>query len=829
MAISNFYSSEINHFQRSVRFKITGATLLEAGFAIGVTLTTTLLLFDINSAFQAYSAAQQSARQSLRCLFPVDGECNLSLANSEPPRRDFRVFSLNNNSQIFGREYDYDGRARWLEAGVYSVEQADFNQVTTGIERFRTQNTYAVRIWRTGGGDVDYTTEIGRGPYIDGTPTNPRFQMSANNSSSYPPIQGGIPYGNIGGNLSSRGSIYIGATSWVAVDPPAAPSDPRSGGVRCYRRDSSGNVNFNSACNLGSTNLVFDIQGSASNTATGAQGVITLEIQYRDRQTRQIVGSRDLGGRMFDSGTGANAYLVPRGTIISSDPAFTRASASYLSYASSYPEITLHKNITLPYNQEFRLRFWIEKTDSGSGRVSWRLTNLRGFKANYNQQLDFTPCLHHVPELAFSRPNETCATNHPAGAARNIRQTGSYQYTENLYLGCIRTNPSEGLLQSELQEYILRNSLNGPYDFPWYFSIQQLLGGLSCGNGEFIFNCPSNKGVNDPQENNPSTLGLFKIISPFEAQRICPPPTGIPASGSTEIIDWFTKPVTINFQPFLYKIKDCLENEVDYSQLPESLRAYKKLRLKLNQAVDWKKIKLGGDWYRANDPNQAKIEDQRFNCPRVRAQEKILDEDLENHNLPANSLFVGARSDLGCSRDQILRDDAAEKIFKDHEFYLADINQRYVKEVPRATIPSDSCTPYRLAYSETNGETYLGTFPEGQIPQFCKENKNSCRVELAGVTYGGKSEDKINDLKLAAQKFGEQNLKAFFPHANFSGNCSKQSSFYCANVAIDYGGSDLIRATASVNVPFIFLKAFGKESANISYTEQAKLETALLK
>lgn len=93
---------------------LKGFSILEQAIAIPVIVFFALGAVDITNYFKAKSALQEGVKKTLRCLTPLDGECNVYTPPQTVPA--YNIYTSSVTPTWPDKIYDFNGTAQWASA-----------------------------------------------------------------------------------------------------------------------------------------------------------------------------------------------------------------------------------------------------------------------------------------------------------------------------------------------------------------------------------------------------------------------------------------------------------------------------------------------------------------------------------------------------------------------------------------------------------------------------------------------------------------------------------------------------------------------------------------
>ncbi|MCB0332570.1 MAG: hypothetical protein KDD55_03665, partial [Bdellovibrionales bacterium] len=222
-----------------------------------------------------------------------------------------------------------------------------------------------------------------------------------------------------------------------------------------------------------------------------------------------------------------------------------------------------------------------------------------------------------------------------------------------------------------------------------------------------------------------------------------------------------------------------------------------------------------------NDPDYVVANDPLYNCsdysPSFTVGSKDYNKNMEN--LPDESLFASLVNELGCDWEDVVRDEAISLGMNSAAFFEASFADQTITQLTGepaecATFWEDPGEPNDGDLIEVAGNPY----PSGVVPAECEHS--ACHVEFIGFDgdgSGGAGEVEI-DLEKAAQDYGFETIRAFYPRASW--NCEDND---CVNLDVAYEGQSMV-SRGTVQVPMNLLLG---ESVELSYEEAETFEGEL--
>jgi hypothetical protein len=396
---------------------LRGTYLLEFSLVTLGIAAFSVAALDLLTLYRTRSALQAAVDTGLRCLYPLDAECRRSGVLRETGARGlFDVYHSINLNQPLPPHYSPVEQwqaavsAEWyqLPAREVTLESVSYIEPRRSVPALAEYTTFPVISQK-----VVLETVAGL-PRVSGTAFNERFVRAVD--------VGGVGQGSVGsvggGTDRTCGSDYDPACLMAAPTIRSVQAILNPEELRGYRGElpCPGQVDSRGECRIPAYILV---RGRSSGVAE-AQGKLTLEIEYNERE------KRPLGGRLFASAN--SAHLVPRG--ISLDDVESDTFEPYTD------ELTKHVNVTVPLYGEFRLRFFLQSL-SGH-RVEWNSTEIMIFTPVYRVQKSTVECGYRAASNHQIDLTKPC----PDGSAHRMIDP-ERAHRDSVSLGCVENTDSD--------------------------------------------------------------------------------------------------------------------------------------------------------------------------------------------------------------------------------------------------------------------------------------------------------------------------------------------------------------------------------------------------
>ncbi len=775
-----------------------GFSLLEFVITLPVTLLFLFGTTDMMRVMSAQTAIDSGTESALRCLSPINGDCNKEVSDNYTKMYD--VFSLNQTNSYLIDRYRFSATANTLKANQYETK-ATANILKSGTLKLKKFQTAYNELSYKANLEAKFLLMTQSLPQIIGdavTLENQRFVLKDNknikytptieNSSNFsmtiakneneaksfkeiefsiPAIEGcdptlpcflasDIDKNNLKEKTPNYGKTCPNAFSWKDGDTFGANNE------YTYQKLENAKI----ACEK--TPILLFIEGDSS-IAGDDSAKVDIEITNSNGKIL-----RDLGGRVFDKNSSAS--LVARG-------AEKESYSDTLKNRYGDGEISFHQAIQLNYNKTYKIRFKLKRlNNSYNSKVTWTFKKLKIFTPQYALMTLEDQCQN---EVFLSTPqdqlvNECNAQNVSKKAKMNL------DFKVSTYG---KGTPSKKIIYGDCslgkeskEEILKKNNVNVALLEAFVETDPK-----ACNKFEDVkYNCSTNFGTKDKSKYK-DLCPATDIISNYVWKDFYTPSTNI-ADFSLEKIDLGN--ITWN--------KENCNDTKEYLQ--NDWKTYNDLSLKTS--------KIGSTF--------VSLDNDKFceNLDKIKSNYSCADFSFETETvIPKTSeqlqtLLSGTHEGMKCSwendnwKNIVYQEILANWDFTNNSCFDMRISRSGAKASDE--LPSDDCSTYLLSSNQSKEDKkFLGNFAENSFPSECNETLKTCNYVFTGfknkVAIQQKDEEKnLKNAKIVASN----NIHKLFP--NSKENCD---DIYCVNF-IAKETSDKVFFDSKINVPIYTL--FGK-------------------
>ncbi len=723
-----------------------GFSLLEQAIVLPAILLFTVGVIDISRIMQARGAMQEAVEASLRCLYPVDGDCVL-------PQRAGSAALYDVERARPGEElwplpwFEYSGEAGELVAPQIALSEPYADILGSVSYSRRVPAARIVRVLHPSAVDAHFYLKTSSLPYVvNGEDTNsalsPQFRYLERRGLTFPPAEVDFEYHLPGGRrvdsiseisetTTSGGGIVAGYISFVI--PPLEKDIP------CYVSSSIDDPtavqlpSFVQTCRKETTRITFHIAGT-SGCENGAEGAVDLAILNQNR--RSATGWISLGGRQLSYSAPGNFYA--RGALHYDDDL-------------KQSEFTKYADIQVKRGVKVWLRFLV-RSDNGR-KVGWTAQNIRVYVPEHREVvLNGLRCQgSDISEI------EACRANYanqqvPYAALENLRimrgeASGTVAHSQCKAAADLVLPDNSGDWRLEKCQDLLR---------PETSSCCSPLADRGCRNVDF----PSDASCGSRSARD---CGLSKDDVKEVAGLTCSP-----RRLAIELLPEGTGKVADG--ALLYARDRCDKPEMppaDY--LPDYLKIFPKLRWGKIAPAPRKAIQTG-----KLHPDEFVEEHSEYACGFIRPRFYDVAQVVPAERL-AQSLFAG-RHPLICDWQKRLAEELADYAFPGDAYVKFD--RRLAGESLEKQRPAAACYDKAPRFQEGTFERVSGgPFKESDLPAACFNGAWICRLTRLSDTAAPVRPE--FDLDLARQK-GYSAFSAVAPWVRLGcgdqgGNCLEMS------------------------------------------------------
>ena len=415
---------------------LSSRTSEKGSYLLEVAVVTMGLVFfivgasDVARIFQARGAVRAGVREGLRCLYPTDPGCSGVVSpGPSSPSTLFDAWVWKSGMLYAVPHQPWTAAASWIAEPGLETPQVERSIQSVDIEqkkyRFEQQEVlYPVQA------HAPYLLQVRSFPQVSGTPLNPTFVIPGTTTAmSHSAMYGLVKVNKVtklrmgSGEDGLESKFKIGSrtfnikNAWESsADDTAEINQIQSskgvtvpcysgtiqqgatgqtlqwpqGATACQYRNSSAPLWGNGKLHVP---LMFQISGTSSVKDGAKGGSVLISMSWKDADNKPR--KKDLGGRIFSGGGGANGNFIVRGAafsdIINEDP-----------YIKNYnEEIKAHGTLPLiPVDADVTIDFFLVSADGQ--QVSWQGGDLKLFYPSFK-------FVHETFDCDYSADPATCA------------------------------------------------------------------------------------------------------------------------------------------------------------------------------------------------------------------------------------------------------------------------------------------------------------------------------------------------------------------------------------------------------------------------------------
>ena len=415
---------------------LSSRTSEKGSYLLEVAVVTMGLVFfivgasDVARIFQARGAVRAGVREGLRCLYPTDPGCSGAVSpGPSSPSTLFDAWVWKSGMLYAVPHQPWTAAASWIAEPGLETPQVERSIQSVDIEqkkyRFEQQEVlYPVQA------HAPYLLQVRSFPQVSGTPLNPTFVIPGTTTAmSHSAMYGLVKVNKVtklrmgSGEDGLESKFKIGSrtfnikNAWESsADDTAEINQIQSskgvtvpcysgtiqqgatgqtlqwpqGATACQYRNSSAPLWGNGKLHVP---LMFQISGTSSVKDGAKGGSVLISMSWKDADNKPR--KKDLGGRIFSGGGGANGNFIVRGAafsdIINEDP-----------YIKNYnEEIKAHGTLPLiPVDADVTIDFFLVSADGQ--QVSWQGGDLKLFYPSFK-------FVHETFDCDYSADPATCA------------------------------------------------------------------------------------------------------------------------------------------------------------------------------------------------------------------------------------------------------------------------------------------------------------------------------------------------------------------------------------------------------------------------------------
>lgn len=775
-----------------------------------------LLIFgalDVSRVLQAYSALDEGVNESLRCVFPTDGECSYNENTNQRPRYNF--YSTTPNIQWLRRRNRFVTDVSWLNKPLSTY--SDFRPTVIGEFNYTVPPT-AMRVRReTPVGSIRFRHLImqASGPYVV-NPNSPNLHHNATNNlrfvfGSLNPDRG-KNYPSLSFNV--RGSLSIGPgnnSDELITRGFQTETLPNTASMPCYRGNGfnefvakkNRQARYGTNCNTDWVPFAFYLEGRQLSRAGGTlelyvQNVINQDMLARIRGggTVNLNSWLSLGGQRFSDNSGVgerNANFVPRGV--------RRWTGGF--GGKNYPEYGMYSKLYARPGKNIRIKLVLKHNSGDSSNASWRPTSLTifppvmsHFKSDQRLQC---PSVTEIKKCNVNYPNTN--TKVPRNGRINFRQESPIIEHRNLACDSSSLSGNSAYLKVGWPNCSTCSLENNP-------NLKACLGARDTHgkrkNIKCISNCNYDSSLKnctnriDLSELNPGVSGNPNIsgsLANREAQAIC----GIPKE-DTKIFS--LSELGGSFREYQFVFPD---EEFSYLQQDCSMpRKPNSFPLKYSRFKKYAFNSVNSTNVKHEDPNKSPNElkkDSKYSCFEV---DGFTFDSNQITDLPGDSMYKGNEFyTCGCeekANKRVYTDSAYQEKFSDLELFT---KTKCLETSPLLVNSNegDLCPPPipKITQVEEWKLVEGGPFFAGQVPDICSNENVSCKSEFYDYVGGGDMSGE-EDYKNKALNIAHLATNTLAPW--ISSDCSDGKT--CSKFELETEG-DSVKITGSAEIPLTIL------------------------
>lgn len=774
-----------------------------------------LLIFgalDVSRLLQAYSALDEGVNESLRCIFPTDGDCSYN-EDSEMQAR-FNFYSTTPITQWLRQRNRFVTEVSWLKKPLTTF--SGFKPIVLGELNYTIPPTPKRVRRETPAGSMLFHHLImqANGPHVV-NPNTPDLNYNATNGLRFV----------FGKSRPNRSKDYPATT--MTVDNTLAlnsrnnssdfdiievnvPKLPDTSSIPCYRGERFNNfvakrnrqAQYGANCNVAWLPFAFYLKGRQLSSTGGKISIYAKNIINQDMLNRIRNGKRvdldswlALGGQTFlnnrDS-TQRDANFVPRGV--------RRWTGDFDN--ESYPEYGEYSKLFARPGKKIEIKLVLERSSAGSSRVSWRATELITFSPvmSYYKHSKRIECLGSseiekckalYPESNFEIPNKgrvDFKKENPKVEYRNLTCNSTSMSDNSAFAKVGWANCSS----CRVEENPDKKACLGVRDKYGEKKTIECISG--CNYDDTLKNCTNSielDELNSGVESNPNIIGTS---AHNEARLICDIP-----SVHTEIFSFSElgakyKEYEFVFpnEQFVYERKDC--NTPKDPALPLKYSRFK------NKSFN----SIKSSFVKHEDKNTSPEDLKATNLYSCFEVENFVFDSTVIQDLPENSMFNSEEFyTCDCEKNankKVHHDSAYKEKFSDLELFSKTVCL-LTNPVLVSSIPGDVC-PVPIPWINQTDDWQLvegGPYLSGQIPDVCKQENISCKSEFLDY-IGGKDTTGAGEYENKALNIAYNATNTLAPW--ISSSCNGKNT--CSKFEIENIG-DSVTVSGSVEVPLTIL------------------------
>lgn len=840
---------------------ISGFSILEFALTLPVLLFFVLATVDLATIFQTKSALQEAVKTSLRCAYPIEGNCLEVHPDTRAPLFDWERPIHPLTPHYYIPEYDYQGELSYLKLPYFDLQ--NFRAPTLAQVHFDLPtHIYRVPVaLRPLNQAADFMVARAFLPYPRGNNRTPIFRLGdTDDSDVYPDATSNPPSGFVmpKAEVTSLGTnaAYIDATDnesdWIAVARivirPLSADYKKALQQACFkgyaRRLSNppepefdeANCDFNG---LGDIPVELQVLGNTS--GTGPIACATAQFGWRD-----LTKSGDLKGlggtTLRGAQSGYNFY--ERG-----------APTKYTNGVGPKPraEYVLYNDLRFEPNHTYELVIKVTRNNSlvfgtppppcGPGPVKYTYTGLKIFTPIFEHRSETVQCFdatspdHRRWVPANADPLPECTLNEEkAGLA------GALLDKPFLDTSAVPTRHEYRDITAFSEAHALSIAHN---DDPRATATLLRDGETR----QFAEDCPrtplSERCAQSVVSDVPDADGFIREHDrAIEATAKCPidlmAPHGPVDAGASlanivpQNVRWSqSAPVSVSEARITWLKDSCTRPAPDYASLPQELRACPENKLTWDvtrsgrhQALYTGAESSGYPEHDPHDPEVMRTADERYSCPEIEVAKLTYDQG--ESGIPSDSLFVGYHQNFAlCDEHARLRTEAEREDLPDGLRLPSNgfFKLRHTGARQRSSdLPAnDPCTASVQQFERSTGPFVRvagGPYPAGVTPAECVDPSAGCVKHFAG--HSGGDRGGLNVAFAAAQRIGERELESALPWA--ARICPSWNR--CGTVAVNEvdRAQGLVEAKADADVRLNVL--LGKR-ITLSHRAEHRLEATL--